>query len=41
MRVLPGVRFPELLNEPGDEAIENSFVLPDEALKDAPGAVRV
>ncbi|MFO0797331.1 MAG: TIGR03032 family protein [Gemmataceae bacterium] len=41
VRVLPGARFPELLNEPGDEAIENSFVLPDEALKDAPGAVRV
>jgi len=41
VRVLPGVRFPELLNEPGDEPIENSFVLPDEALKDAPGAVRV
>jgi len=40
VRVLPGVRFPELLNEDGDDAIENSFVLPDEALKDAPGAVR-
>ena len=41
VRVLPGVRFPELLNEDGSDAIENSFVLPDDALKDAPGAVRV
>jgi uncharacterized protein (TIGR03032 family) len=36
VQVLPGVRFPELLNEDQDEMIANSFVLPDEALADVP-----
>ncbi|HVK18543.1 MAG TPA: TIGR03032 family protein [Fimbriiglobus sp.] len=33
---LPGMRFPELLNEEQDETVSNSFVLPDEALADVP-----
>lgn len=36
VQVLPGMRFPELLNEDGDEIAANAFVLPDEALKDVP-----
>jgi uncharacterized protein (TIGR03032 family) len=36
VQVLPGVRFPELLNEPTDDAVANSFVLPDEALAEVP-----
>jgi len=32
--VLPGIKFPELFNEPGDEHIATSYVLPDEALVD-------
>lgn len=38
VRVLPGVRYPELLNEDDAEPIANSFVLPDDALRDVPGA---
>jgi uncharacterized protein (TIGR03032 family) len=34
--VLPGLRYPELLNEPG-EALDSSFVLPDAALREVPG----
>ncbi len=36
VQALPGVRFPDLLNEEKDEMIANSFVLPDEALADVP-----
>ena len=35
VRALPGIRFPELFNA-DEEAIENSFVLPDAALADVP-----
>ena len=38
VQVLPGVRFPDILNEPDDEVAANAFVLPDEALADVPGA---
>jgi uncharacterized protein (TIGR03032 family) len=39
VQVLPGIRFPELLD--GDEdAVSNSFVLPDEALAEVPGLAR-
>jgi uncharacterized protein (TIGR03032 family) len=37
--VLPGIVHPDLVNEPGP-AIDSSFVLPDEALRDVPLAVR-
>ena len=39
VQVLPGKRYPDLVN---DEAklLENSFVLPDEALRDVPGPLR-
>jgi uncharacterized protein (TIGR03032 family) len=33
--VLPGIQFPDLINEPG-ETLDSSFVLPDEALEDVP-----
>jgi hypothetical protein len=36
--VLPGRRWPELPNE--DELLENSFVVPHEALADVPAALR-
>jgi uncharacterized protein (TIGR03032 family) len=36
VQALPGIRFPELLNEEKDEAVSNSFVLPDAALADVP-----
>ena len=35
VQVLPGIAFPELINEPG-EALSSSFVLPDEALAQVP-----
>jgi uncharacterized protein (TIGR03032 family) len=35
VQVLPGLRFPELLNEE-DDIIANSFVLPDAALAEVP-----
>ena len=33
--VLPGIKFPDLINEPG-ETLDSSFVLPAEALNDVP-----
>lgn len=38
--VLPGIAFPDLINEPG-ETLDSSFVLPDEALGDVPQELRV
>jgi uncharacterized protein (TIGR03032 family) len=38
--VLPGIPFPDLINEPG-ETLDSSFVLPDEALRDVPKDLRV
>ena len=35
--VLPGIRFPEIV-EPGAGVLDASFVLPDAALADVPGA---
>jgi uncharacterized protein (TIGR03032 family) len=35
VQVLPGVRFPEIVNE-DEEVVGNSFVLPDEALSQVP-----
>ena len=37
--VLPGITFPDLVNEPG-ETLDSSFVLPDEALRDVPEELR-
>jgi uncharacterized protein (TIGR03032 family) len=37
--VLPGLRFPDIVNEPG-ETLDSSFVLPDEALRDVPEELR-
>jgi uncharacterized protein (TIGR03032 family) len=37
--VLPGITFPDLINEPG-ETLDSSFVLPDEALRDVPKDLR-
>jgi len=37
--VLPGITFPDLINEPG-ETLDSSFVLPDEALGDVPRELR-
>lgn len=37
--VLPGRRWPELINEE-EKFLENSFVVPDEALADVPAALR-
>jgi len=39
VQVLPGKRYPDLINE-DKSLMENSFVLPDAALLDVPGAVR-
>jgi uncharacterized protein (TIGR03032 family) len=39
VRVLPGLRFPDLLNLDSDDPIANSFVLPDEALADVPAGL--
>jgi hypothetical protein len=36
VQVLPGIAFPDLLNEEQDDHIANSFVLPDEAMADVP-----
>lgn len=36
VRVLRGARFPDLINDPKDDIVENSFVLPDDALADVP-----
>jgi hypothetical protein len=35
VRVLPGKRFPELIND-DEKVLENSFVVPDRALGDLP-----
>ncbi len=37
--VLPGWRFPELIND-DEKLLENSFVVPGAALADMPAAVR-
>jgi hypothetical protein len=37
--VLPGRRWPELIND-DDTRLENSFVVPDEALAEVPAALR-
>jgi hypothetical protein len=39
VQVLPGRRYPELIND-DPKLLENSFVLPDEALRDVPGPSR-
>jgi uncharacterized protein (TIGR03032 family) len=39
VQVLPGIVFPDLINEPG-ETLDSSFVLPDEALRDVPAPLR-
>lgn len=39
VQVMQGQRYPELLNE-NEEAIEHTFILPDESLKEAPPALR-
>jgi uncharacterized protein (TIGR03032 family) len=39
VQVLPGKRYPELIND-DQKLMENSFVLPDEALQDVPDSVR-
>jgi hypothetical protein len=39
VQVLPGVRFPEML-EWNDERLKHSYVLPDEALSEVPEALR-
>ena len=38
--VLPGRRFPELIND-DPKRLENSFVVPDSALADVPAALQV
>ena len=40
VQVLPGKRYPELIND-DTKLLENSFVLPDEALRDVPDWSRV
>jgi hypothetical protein len=40
VQVLPGVRYPELLNDGQNELVKDSFVLPDEALREAPEQLR-
>ena len=39
MAVLPGRRFPDLIND-DETLLENSFVVPDAALADVPAALR-
>jgi uncharacterized protein (TIGR03032 family) len=39
VQVLPGRRYPDLVNDDA-KLLENSFVLPDEALPDVPGALK-
>ena len=38
VRVLPGVRFPELIDDVDDPAAAESFLLPAAALRDVPAA---
>jgi Domain of unknown function (DUF4915) len=40
VQVVAGKRYPELIND-DQKLMENSFVLPDEALQDVPDSVRV
>ena len=35
VQVLPGIRYPDVINEPGP-FLDSSFVLPDDALRDVP-----
>jgi uncharacterized protein (TIGR03032 family) len=37
--VLPGLRYPDLINE-DEKLLQNSFVVPDEALVDVPAALK-
>ena len=39
IQVLPH-RYPDLLNEDTDENVMNSFVLPDDAIRDVPKAAK-
>ena len=39
VQLLPGKRYPDLIND-DKSLMENSFVLPDEALVDVPDAIR-
>ena len=39
IQVLPGIRYPDVINEAG-ETLDLSFILPDEALRDVPAAMR-
>ena len=39
MTVLPGRRYPELIND-DETLLENSFVVPDAALADVPASLR-
>lgn len=39
VQVLPGILFPDLINEPG-ATLDSSFVLPDSALPDVPASLR-
>ena len=39
MQVLPGRRYPELINDDA-KVLENSFVVPDSALADVPAVLR-
>jgi len=39
VQVLPGRRYPELISD-DTKLLENSFVVPDEALADVPAALR-
>jgi uncharacterized protein (TIGR03032 family) len=39
VQVLPGIRFPDVINEPGS-TLESSFVLPDQAMDDVPAGLR-
>ena len=38
--VLPGRRYPDLINDDDDKLLENSFVVPDAALADVSAALR-
>jgi len=40
VQVLHGIRYPELLNETQNERVTDSFVLPDEALREVPAELR-
>jgi uncharacterized protein (TIGR03032 family) len=40
VQVLPGIRYPELLNDGQHELVADSFVLPEEALREAPSQLQ-